>query len=394
MRIRTLFTTVVAVALTSANLVVLAPTAGATSKTPPPQTGFTVGSIAPDLVMKTAGGKVIKLSQLRGRNVVLDLSTIWCSFSEQAAADLPSAVSQLTAPGALKAPLSWITAELEGPVEGVAPTATALADFAITHEVGDSTAPVVSFGAVGSDTYNTALSQNYKYGGANPGLPTFVALDPNGIIRGVFVGFTYNYTYPQIFNALNAVPMSVPNRPAPYAPLTPASTQLSATVNGTNATGTVTTTGATLIPGTNLAAQIDPYVPMAKDYASISTETSIADPTWFDLAVTPLPLDPSATYSLALSGMTWASKAPFATMTATSAHVAFYINDPTDPYNFPRLDTSFSITPGGTVGPFTLKQLFDAVPNFSEAEKAQWKAVAVVLVQTWTPSGVPASFGM
>src|SRR5215218_3064237 len=78
------------------------------------KTGYVKGKVAPDLTLLTPTGATRKLSDLRGKYVVLELTTMWCPRSQDVTRELRPFVDSVNAPRALKAPLVWVSAEFDG----------------------------------------------------------------------------------------------------------------------------------------------------------------------------------------------------------------------------------------------------------------------------------------
>jgi hypothetical protein len=177
------------VALVLALFLALVATPAEAKKAPEAEPGYTTGSAAPELTMIQPDGTLLRLSDLRGSYVLLDLSTMWCGPSQHMAArarTLADALNTKQAKKALGAAFVYVTAELDGFTPDRAPTPELVSTFTAWFRLGGKSAPVVSFGPESSATYLAAQDQLGEYSGG--AVPTLVLIDPRGVIMNVLVG--------------------------------------------------------------------------------------------------------------------------------------------------------------------------------------------------------------
>ncbi len=353
-----------------------------------PPIGFSPGDTAPDLTLVTGAGKKVRLSSLRGGYVVLDLSTLWCPPSTLVATEVRDTVSALNAPGALGAPFTWLTAEVEGHTPGVAPTSTELVDFAVRWSIGDGRSPLVGFGRAGSAERETARAQARAYGDANGGpggaYPTLVLLDPRGTILDVSVGFVprgaqapgVSDTVSRFTAAMGATDVPYELRPAPYAAVRFDSAEIGLTVDAVRARGPLTADATPIEPGSAYIAQA--YGGSAVLDIELSTVAEDG---------TPSVMAPGSTYAITLRHVAWAPLAPYRNLRLTpgAGSVDLVTVRNGEPAYTP---TGLTVGANGRVGPFRLDRLaaYGALPAGEDV-------VGLSVLTTWDGPLVP-SFGM
>jgi hypothetical protein len=157
------------------------------------------GMVAPSFTGKDQFGNDVKLSDLRGKVVLLDLSAIWCGPSEFMGSQMRSVISDLQQRGV---PFSYLAVQLEGPTPGHGGTQTNALNYAkkfnappwthVLHPqgleptVGQPLPPLWdAFYSYGSQlTAFGTLNANFGLGA----FPTLAVIDPAGVITETQVG--------------------------------------------------------------------------------------------------------------------------------------------------------------------------------------------------------------
>lgn len=122
------------------------------------------GKVAPDFALKSTEGKMVKLSDYRGKVVILDFWATWCPPCRAEIPDFVSLYSQYRDKGFQMLGISLD----EGGLKDVVPF---MKDHAMNYPVVLGTQDVVS-----------------AYGGIR-GIPTTFVIDKNGHVRASFVGY-------------------------------------------------------------------------------------------------------------------------------------------------------------------------------------------------------------
>jgi len=279
----------------------------------PKPVGYAVGNIAPELQMVRAQGGTLSLSSLKGRYVVLDLSAMWCPPSEHAAAEVRDTVSRLNAKSAIAGDerVVWVTAEFDGGLQPYsAPSPSSVARFAEKFGIGDALSPVVSFGPFSSQSYQAAWNQLSQYTLANvpdpqPGFPTFIVIDPAGVIIDVFAGFLEAQygnlsTLSRVKADLHAKDAKYDLRPAPYADLshTLSALDVTTTIDG------VASSARLGLPGPNAQASSDSQFVVEAGFTSKPQDKTLATTlTYVDISRDGDDQDVESTYQLVLGAV-------------------------------------------------------------------------------------------
>jgi hypothetical protein len=326
----------------------------------PDKLGYVAGKVAPDLSLLTATGATLRLSDLRGKYVVLNFSTMWCGFSQQNARDVRDFVDSVNAPKALKAPLVWVSAEFDGFEELVAPTPGQLVRFGLTELLGDPTTPLARFGAFGEAGYAAGQDQLTNYATANggtPGFPAFVVLDPKGVVLAVLQGYDRDTTLTQIRTALRA--RTVPFKPTapPYKAAVLGSVQVTATVDGS-------TGSATAHP----ALTLDDLADLGNGYSVAVFSEASRDCLYdvvrigFGAADNSSPLSLDSTFELGFGDVVWQDTGEFESLAAVPAGFSLVLNvaQTANPEIGDEVRTPVVVDADGHVGPFLLRDVVEA----------------------------------
>lgn len=338
------------------------------------KTGFVPGKVAPDLSLLSATGSTMRLSDFRGRYVVLDLSTMWCPFSLSDTREVRPFVDAMNAPKALKAPFTWITAEFDNTVQAqsaateVAPTPGQLVRFGLKWNVGDAKSPVTSFGPVGGAMFTAGQSQLASYGtwnGDQVGYPTFVVLNPNGIILTVLQGYVPLTDPHGATPTLTLIAQAMKAKTVPFTPTAPPYTApvldgvaASATVDGSSGSATLHPSGT--YPDT---------AELGNGYAlSAGAAYGSADYLYDSIAIvlesSQASLPTTSTYEIAVGDATWTSTGEFTSLARVtggcSVQLALQPGYSTDPQLASYYTTAVPVDASGHAGPFVLQDVLDA----------------------------------
>lgn len=368
----------------------------------PKSVGYVVGQLAPELQMVRAQGGTLSLSSLRGRYVVLDLSTMWCDPSERAGAGVRDAVSRLNAKSAIggDAPVVWVTAEFDGGLQAYsAPPPSSLARFAQKFGIGDALSPVVSFGPYGSPTYQAAFGQLTQYTSANfeyVGYPTFIVIDPAGVIIDTFQGFlSTEYgeqsTLSRIKADLHAKDSKYEQRRAPY--VDPAHTlsalDVTTTIDGVASSARLGLPGPTAQASSSDSAFIVEaggyYDSRDKKLATTAAYIYISRDGGGDL-------DLESTYQLAL-GAVLSPNAPFSSMSLVSGTWDVHVHTLSDPTWDGWVSVPITLGADGQIPAVALQDLVDALEP--QIDEYVGEPVGVSEIRAWTEwdGPVASTFG-
>jgi hypothetical protein len=328
------------------------------------KTGYVKGKVAPDLTFLTPTGATRKLSELRGKFVVLELTTLWCPRSQDVTRELRPFVDSVNAPRALKAPLVWVSAEFDGFAPSVAPTPGQLVRFGLRYKAGDPKSPMAWFGPAGGATYQAGQAQLTNYATANagiPGYPTYVVLSPTGVILTVLQGFVSQREAAFATPTMTQIRKAIGAKNVPYQATTPP--YGAAVVGGVDMTAT--------IDGNPSSATVHPLVGAAdlgNGYNATSNSGGSEDLRYDRVALDVghddelTPLEPSSTFELSMGEVGWQSTGQFESLTLVpdsyTLSLAVITSDPDLPQQF-VVDTAVPVDSDGHVGPFLLQDVID-----------------------------------
>lgn len=140
------------------------------AQTPPPETGSIVGKSAPDFNLTGADGKPVKLSDLRGKVVVVDFWATWCPPCRQEIPDFVALQSKYADKGLVVVGLT----------------------------VDDSWDPVRPFMSQNRMNYPVARVDDasiVKAYDVTQGIPTTFVIDRSGVIRLRHLGYAPAATF-------------------------------------------------------------------------------------------------------------------------------------------------------------------------------------------------------
>jgi len=366
----------------------------------PKSVGYVVGKLAPELQMVRAQGGTLSLSSLKGRYVVLDLSTMWCFPSELAAAGVRDAVSRLNANAAIggSEAVVWVTAEFDGGFQPYsAPPPGSLARFAQKFGIGDALSPVVSFGPFSSPTYQAAFDQLRQYTSANfeaVGYPTFIVIDPAGVIIDAFQGFlTTEYgeqsTFARIKADVQAKEVKYELRRAPYADPTH-------TLSALDVTTTIDGVASSVridLPGPNAQATSDSqFIVEAGGWYNSRDRIMATTSTYVGISRGGDDLDLESTYQLGL-GAVLSPDAPFSSMSQVSGTWELHLHALSDPSWDGWASVPITLGADGQIPPVELQDLVDVLQPQIDEFFGEPIGVSEIFVNTEWDGPVVSGFG-
>jgi len=368
----------------------ISPLAGAKPKS----VGYVAGKLAPELQMVTAQGGTLRLSSLKGRYVVLDLSAMWCDPSVRAAATVRDTVSRLNAKSAISGdePVVWVSAEFDGGLQPYSsPSPSSLARFAQKFGIGDALSPVVSFGPFSSQTYQAAFDQFKQYTSANfadptTGFPTFIVIDPAGVIIDVFRD---QLAPSRVAADLNAKDAKYALRSAPYAD--PAHT-LSA-LNVTATIDDVASSARLALPGPTAQTSGDSqFIIEAGGYYDSRDKIMATTSTYVGISRDGDDLDVESTYQLVL-GAVVAPNAPFSGMSQVSGSWEVHLHALSDPTRDGWVGLPITLGADGQIPPLELADVLELYQADIDAYFGEAVGVSEIIAQTEWDGPVISGFG-
>jgi subtilisin-like proprotein convertase family protein len=155
-------------------------------------TGYNVGDIAHDFALQDQNGNPVKLSQFKGKYVLLEWSSVWCGPSQFEVPQDRDEVKALNSGNVMGVEVVYLQVLLDGPTPNVPSTQKNAKDW-VTHF--NLTTPVLF---TANDTNQIALQQHTTYtitgGEEQPAVPVSVFIDPAGKIFHLRVGATGDTT--------------------------------------------------------------------------------------------------------------------------------------------------------------------------------------------------------
>jgi hypothetical protein len=150
-------------------------------------TGYDVGNIAHDFQLQDQNGNPVKLSQFKGKYVLLQWSSVWCGPSQVEVPQDRDEVKALNDGNVMGVEVVYLQVLLDGPSPGV-PSTLANAKNWVSHF--SLTTPVLF---TANDTNRIALQQHLTYTIATgesdqAAVPVSVFIDPSGKIFHLRLG--------------------------------------------------------------------------------------------------------------------------------------------------------------------------------------------------------------
>jgi subtilisin-like proprotein convertase family protein len=149
-------------------------------------TGYAIGDVAHDLVLRDQHGDLVSLSQFAGKYVLLQFTAVWCPPSQFEVPQDRDEIAALNDTNAMGTEVVYLTVLLDGPNAGRASTQQHAQNwatkFALTSPVLTTTEDAVQSGR------QQHVSYSFEDGQPLPAVPTSIFIRPNGTIFGIRVG--------------------------------------------------------------------------------------------------------------------------------------------------------------------------------------------------------------
>ncbi len=149
-------------------------------------TGFAVGDVAHDLVLRDQHGELVSLSQFAGKYVLLQFTAVWCPPSRFEVPQDRDEIAALNDSNAMGVEVVYVSVLIDGPDEGVPSVRKDAANWATRFSLAG---PVLT---TEDDVLRTAQqhhkSYSIEFGQTGPAFPTSIFIRPNGEIFDFRVG--------------------------------------------------------------------------------------------------------------------------------------------------------------------------------------------------------------